>query len=281
MNTTASTRIAAAILRRYGETVDVAEDLPGRRRPGRHERALGLPELSRRPGPGGAAAAPVRDGARVPDARATSSRRASSGSGRPRTGQRSTRCCRARRGSPARPSSWSSAATASASGACSSGAGRAFPNEHLDAFFNAAVDGAIVLSTFVQAAGLAGLGSCPISEIRNHAAAIGERLRPAGLGLPDRRPDARLARGERALQPAARAERDCPPRPLRRGPGRPGAGRYDERRIRERPYRRQRLIERFGQAARYGWTEDKARQYSEPQRADFGAFVRSKRYRLE
>ena len=28
MNPTASTRIAAAIHRRYGETVDVAEDLP-------------------------------------------------------------------------------------------------------------------------------------------------------------------------------------------------------------------------------------------------------------
>src|SRR5262245_50615422 len=41
--------------------------------------------------------------------------------------------------------------------------GLAFPNEHLDAFFNATVDGAIVLSAFVQAAGLAGLGSCPIS----------------------------------------------------------------------------------------------------------------------
>jgi nitroreductase/FMN reductase [NAD(P)H] len=56
---------------------------------------------------------------------------------------------------------------------------------------------------------------------------------------------------------------------------------YDERRIRERPYRRQRLPERFGEAPRYGWTEDKARQYSEPQRADFGAFIRRKRYRLE
>ena len=57
--------------------------------------------------------------------------------------------------------------------------------------------------------------------------------------------------------------------------------RYDERRIRERPYRRQRLADRFGLAERYGWTEDKARQYSQSQRVDFGRFVRSKRYRLE
>ena len=41
------------------------------------------------------------------------------------------------------------------------------------------------------------------------------------------------------------------------------------------------MIERFGSAERYGWTEDKLRQYSDSQRADFGAFVRSKRYRLE
>ena len=51
--------------------------------------------------------------------------------------------------------------------------------------------------------------------------------------------------------------------------------------MRDRPYRRQRNVERFGSAERYGWTEDKLRQYSDSQRADFGAFVRSKRYRLE
>ena len=159
--------------------------------------------------------------------------------------------------------------------------GRAFPNEHLDAFFNATVDGAIVLSTFVQARGLAGLGSCPISEIRNHAAAVSERLALpdwvfpiAGLtlGWPEAHepPSPRLALGatvHAGRYDAARVDGEL--------------DRYDERRIRERPYRRQRLTERFGTAERYGWTEDKARQYSEPQRADFGAFVRAKRYRLE
>lgn len=159
--------------------------------------------------------------------------------------------------------------------------GRDFPNEHLDAFFNAAVDGAIVLSSFVQAAGLAGLGSCPISEIRNHAAAI------AGmLALPDWVfPIAGLTLGwPEAFEPfsprlaltatvhegrydASRVDRELDD--------------YDDRRIRDRPYRRQRLPDRFDTAERYGWTEDKARQYSEPQRADFGAFVRRQRYRLE
>ncbi len=159
--------------------------------------------------------------------------------------------------------------------------GRDFPNEHLDAFFNAAVDGAIVLSTFVQAAGLAGLGSCPISEIRNHAAAVAEML-----ALPDWVfPIAGLTLGwPEAFEPfsprlaltatvhegrydASRVDREL--------------DEYDDRRIRDRPYRRQRLPDRFGTAERYGWTEDKARQYSEQQRADFGAFVRKRRFRLD
>jgi nitroreductase/FMN reductase [NAD(P)H] len=158
---------------------------------------------------------------------------------------------------------------------------RPFPNEHLDAFFNATVDGAIVLATFVQAAGLAGLGSCPISEIRNHAAAVAARLALpdwvfpiAGLtlGWPEAHEplSPRLALSATVHEgryDAARIDRELDA--------------YDERRIRERPYRRQRLPERFGTVERYGWTEEKARQYSEPQRADFGAFVREKRYRLE
>ena len=54
--------------------------------------------------------------------------------------------------------------------------GTQFPNEHLDAFFNATVDAAIALGAFVSAAELAGLGTCPISEVRNHVARIDELL---------------------------------------------------------------------------------------------------------
>ena len=157
----------------------------------------------------------------------------------------------------------------------------AFPNEHLDAFFNAAVDGAIVLATFVQAAEFAGLGSCPISEIRNHARTVSALLELpdwvfpiAGLTLGY--PEAKEPMSPRlALTATVHTDRhavDNLEQELRA---------YDERRIRDLPYRRQRDVERFGSAERYGWSEDKLRQYSDPQRADFGAFVRSKRYRLE
>ncbi len=40
------------------------------------------------------------------------------------------------------------------------------------------------------------------------------------------------------------------------------------------PFREQRDPDRFGVAPHYGWSEDKARQYAVPQRADFGAYVR-------
>jgi len=48
-----------------------------------------------------------------------------------------------------------------------------------------------------------------------------------------------------------------------------------------RSYRRQRSADRWGEASSYGWSEDKARQYADPARADFGAFVRGKGFRLD
>jgi nitroreductase len=55
--------------------------------------------------------------------------------------------------------------------------GKPFPNDHLDAFFNATVDAAIVLTTFINAATLVGLGCCPISAIRDHPETVGNLLR--------------------------------------------------------------------------------------------------------
>lgn len=54
-------------------------------------------------------------------------------------------------------------------------------NGKLEGFFNAAIDVALVLQTFILAAETAGLGCCPISVIRNHAAAVAEILH-----LPDK-----------------------------------------------------------------------------------------------
>ena len=58
---------------------------------------------------------------------------------------------------------------------------------------------------------------------------------------------------------------------------------YDARRHAALPLdpERQRDSERFGRAEFYGWSEDKARQVSVSERGDFGAFIRSKRFRLD
>ncbi len=59
--------------------------------------------------------------------------------------------------------------------------GKPFPNDHLDQFFNAAVDAAIVMTTFIHAAATVGLGCCPISAIRDHPRIVSDALK-----LPDR-----------------------------------------------------------------------------------------------
>ena len=52
-----------------------------------------------------------------------------------------------------------------------------FPNDHLDQFFNAAVDAAIVLASFMRAAAAVGLGTCPISAVRDHPRIVSDALR--------------------------------------------------------------------------------------------------------
>jgi nitroreductase/FMN reductase [NAD(P)H] len=159
--------------------------------------------------------------------------------------------------------------------------GRPFVNDHLDPLFNASVDAGIVLATFVAAADRVGLGTCPISAIRNHAGQVSEIL-----GLPEHVfPVAALGAGW----------------PSFAGVMSPRLGldvtvhhdRYDERGLREKiaaydkrreavqPYKSQRSTDKFGESADYGWSEDKVRQYSVPERADFGAFVRKKGFKLD
>ena len=42
-----------------------------------------------------------------------------------------------------------------------------------------------------------------------------------------------------------------------------------------------RQVERFGKPSLYGWSQDKARQVSVPERQDFGAFVRRQGFKLD
>lgn len=159
--------------------------------------------------------------------------------------------------------------------------GKPFPNDHLDLFFNATVDAAIVMTTFLHAAEAAGLGCCPISVIRDHARVISDMLElrdkvipVAGMcvgwpaeegGVTPRLPLDVTVHEERFTESDLAGRIDA----------------YDRRRAATRPYRNQRDTARFGRSEFYGWSEDKARQYAVPLRADFGAFVRSKNFNLD
>jgi len=156
-----------------------------------------------------------------------------------------------------------------------------FPNDHLDLFFNATVDSALVLATFLRAAAAVGLGCCPISAIRDHAQTVSDML-----ALPERVvPLAGLCVGWPAesggITPRLGLEATVHEDRYDSASTAEHIDAYDRRRAARRPYARQRARERFGAAAFYGWSEDKARQYAEPLRADFGAFVRRKGFRLD
>ena len=156
-----------------------------------------------------------------------------------------------------------------------------FPNDHLDQFFNAAVDGAIVMSAFMCAATAVGLGFCPISAIRDHPQVVSDLLH-----LPDRVfPIAGLCVGWPAQVGEITPRLSLQTTVVQNAYGqRDVAGEietYDRRRAALRPYRRQRNVERWGTAQLYGWSEDKARQYAEPTRTDFGRFIRGKGFCLD
>jgi nitroreductase len=159
--------------------------------------------------------------------------------------------------------------------------GHGFANDHLDAFFNAAVEAGIVLGSFVAAAESVGLGTCPISAIRNLPDEVAKVLAlpahvfpvaglcvgwPSGFtALTPRLPlsaTVHVDRHDDAGLDAAIAE-------------------YDARRNREKPVRARRRDDLFGADQPYTWSEDKARQYAQPERTGWGAFVRRIGFRLD
>jgi nitroreductase len=158
--------------------------------------------------------------------------------------------------------------------------GKPFPNDHLDQFFNAAVDTGIVMATFITAADAVGLGTCPISVIRDHSAKVSEMLKlpqrvipVAGMcvGWPSESGHISPRLGlTSTLHECCYDEGDLAAR----------IETYDRRRAAIHPYK-PRDPARWGEVPFYGWSEDKARQYGVPQRADFGAFVRAKGFKLD
>lgn len=161
--------------------------------------------------------------------------------------------------------------------------GKPFGNDHLDAFLNAAVDAALAMQTFILAAEAKGLGCCPISVVRNHLDAVAEILElplytfpVAGLcvGWPSREGFISMR-----LPPKVNVHVD----------------RYDDWDLAEEldgydrrrdarfsiPDASRRMNEVYGDASFYGWSEDKARQVSTPERDKLGRFVRAQGIRTD
>lgn len=149
-----------------------------------------------------------------------------------------------------------------------------FANDHLDAFFNATFDAGIVLSHLMIAAEAVGLVTCCISAVRNHAKTISDLLE-----LPDHVfPTAGLCIGwpgketriSARLPLSLTLQQDS----------------YDDQHwaesITDYDHRRGRLENWDPADPKFrGWSQQKAKMYAEPQRTDFGAFVRAKGFCLD
>jgi nitroreductase len=148
--------------------------------------------------------------------------------------------------------------------------GQPFTNDHLDGFFNPTVDAAMVMMNFLNAAGAAGLGGCPISMIRNHPRRLADILE-----LPER------------VVPVAGLCLGWPAQVRRVNPRLPLAATFHVDRIGspdddaaidefDRRYVAARAAVLPPTAAPpRAWSDERAEQYAKPQRADWGAFVRS------
>jgi FMN reductase [NAD(P)H] len=157
-------------------------------------------------------------------------------------------------------------------------------NGRLEGFFNAAIDAALVMQTFILAAETAGLGCCPISVIRNHAEAVAQILElpdkvfpvaglclgyPAAEGFVSMRlPLAVTLYTDRYEDSGLAEEIDI----------------YDRRRAARHtiPREQQRAPDAFGHAEFYGWSEDKARQAAAaPEGQTFPPFLRARGFTFD
>ncbi len=159
--------------------------------------------------------------------------------------------------------------------------GVGFANDHLDAFFNATGDAAIALGAFVTAAEAMGLGCCPISAVRNEARAVSQLLdlpkyvfpfAGLALGFPAHAP--RISQ-RLPLGVTCHIDRYC------EDDLREAVQAYDDRRAVAQPYATQRAVQVFGEKDVYAWSDDKVRQYSQPERDTFGEYVRTQGFKLD
>jgi nitroreductase len=154
--------------------------------------------------------------------------------------------------------------------------GHAQDNGALEGFFNATLDAALALQTCILAAETLGLGTCPISVLRNRIDQVA-----AVLELPDKVfPVAGLCLGYPAQQGfiSMRLPPDATVHIDRYDDSRlaEAVDAYDRRRDSRHSIKdRQRDPARFGAAEFYGWSEDKARQAATPEGSGFATWLKA------
>ena len=155
--------------------------------------------------------------------------------------------------------------------------GKPVRNGTLEGFFNASIDAALAMQVMILCAEAARLGVCPISVIRNEVDKVA-----AVLGLPDLVfPVAGLclgypqAEGYVSLRLPRVATTHCDRYDDSELAS--AVDDYDRRRneLHAIPKDQQRSNAEFGEAAFYGWSEDKARQAAKAEGAAFPPYLRS------
>ena len=161
--------------------------------------------------------------------------------------------------------------------------GKPYPNDTLDMFMNAAVDAGLTLQSFITAAQALGRGCCPVSLIRNQIHELSRLLQlptevfpvaglcvgfPAESGHISMRLPLSITVHKNHYDASAFAI---------------NLKAYDTRRSIKEPTAdaKQKYAAQWGVIPRYTWSEDKARQYSVPERHSFGAFVRAQGFALK
>lgn len=154
--------------------------------------------------------------------------------------------------------------------------GKPVKNGTLEGFFNASIDAALTMQTMILCAEASGLGVCPISVIRNEIDKVADIL-----GLPDLVfPVAGLCLGYPSAEGfvSLRLPRQATTHTDRYDDSRLAASidDYDHRRnaIHAIAKDQQRSNAEFGEAAFYGWSEDKARQAAKAEGAAFPPYLR-------
>ena len=150
-------------------------------------------------------------------------------------------------------------------------------NGTLEGFFNASIDAALAMQTMVLSAESVGLGVCPISVIRNEIDKVASVLDLPDLVFPVAGLCLGYPQGEGHV--SLRLPRSLTTHVDRYEDGAlgPDIDDYDRRRnaLHAIPREQQRSNAEFGEAAFYGWSEDKARQAAKAEGAAFPPYLRS------